>query len=251
MAAAEATILADVGSLSTVSSGVDHQPSLLAEDLLTYFTGVTFGVDQVLVFVPQLIGGKFLITELAEEYFLLLPGMISQLVILTAADSFERFSIVTAGKSAEEMIVQVFVVLELKHQLSLVLLIIHRGGFWTLGLNAIKHGFLTCLAWRTIFSLDNWSITKASYVLNVKIIFKVRSVGSAIFEVLGTLGSHHKLILIDLEELADVADDRDVRLGETSNSALVGQLQHPVHLVRGKVGDDDTDLLLTVQLGHH
>ena len=71
------------------------------------------------------------------------------------------------------------------------------------------------------------------------------------FDVLASLGSHHKLILIDLEELAEVADDRDVRLGETSNGALVGQLQDPVHLVRGKVGDNDTDLLLTLQLGHH
>ena len=137
MAAAEATILADVGSLSTVNSGVDHQPSLLTEDLLAHFTGVSLGVDQVLVFISQLIGGKFLITELAEEYFLLLPGMISQLVVLTATDSFERFSIVTAGKSTKEMIVQMFVVLELEHQLSLVLLII--GGCWTLSLATIRH----------------------------------------------------------------------------------------------------------------
>ena len=123
--------------------GVDHQPSLLAEDLLTHFTGVTLGVDQVLVFVPQLIRGKFLITELAEEYFLLLPGMISQLVVLTASDGFERFLVVTAGESAVEMIVQMFVVLELEHQLSLVPLVVHLGGSRTFSLPAIMDRFLT------------------------------------------------------------------------------------------------------------
>ena len=72
------------------------------------------------------------------------------------------------------------------------------------------------------------------------------------FGVITTLSSDHKLLLVDPQELAEVADKRDVRLGETSNGALVGQLEHPVHLVRGEVGYEDADLLLlTVELGQH
>ena len=135
-----------------MSSGVDDQAVLLTEDLLTDFTGVALGVDQVLVLVPQLIGGKLLITELTEEYFLLLPRMISQLVVLTPTDCLERLLVVTAGKSAVEMILEMFVVLELKHQLRLVILIINLGRSRTPILGAINH--VRCLA----FSRDCWSI---------------------------------------------------------------------------------------------
>ena len=167
LGAAEAAVLADEGSLTRVSSGVDDQPRLLTEDLLTDFTGVALGVDQVLVLVPQLIGGKLLITELTEEYFLLLPRMISQLVVLTPTDCLERLLVVTAGKSAVEMILQMFVVLKLKHQLRLVILIINLGRGWTPILGAINH--VRCLA----FSRDCWSIIKATDVFAVEIIFQV------------------------------------------------------------------------------
>ena len=70
---------------------MDDQPRLLTEDLLTHITGVALGVNQVLVFVPQLIGGKFLITELTGEPLLLLPGVVPQLVVLAAAECLERF----------------------------------------------------------------------------------------------------------------------------------------------------------------
>jgi len=77
LAASEPAVLADPGALPTVSPGVDEQPGFLAEHFLTDFTGIALGMDQVLVLVPQLIGGKLLITELTVEPFLLLSGMIS------------------------------------------------------------------------------------------------------------------------------------------------------------------------------
>ena len=248
LSAAEAAVLADPGPLPAVGPQVDQETALLAEHLLTHLTRVALGVTQVLVLVSQLVGGELLITELTGEPLLLLPGVVPQLVVLAAAECLERFLVITAWKCAVVLLLPQFVVLKLEHWPSLA------SSPSPLFLTAILIP-LTCLNMRiSRLFINKICLTRRRRVFliidcidlnTVKCLFIFCNVT---FDTV--LGPHHELLLLDVEQVADVGDAGDVRPGEAGDGSVVGEVQHPVHLLRGEVGDLDTEVLLILHLGH-
>ena len=251
LGAAEAAVLADPGPLPAVCPQVDQEAALLAEHLLTHLTRVALGVTQVLVLVSQLVGGELLITELAGEPLLLLPGVVAQLVVLAAAECLERFLVITARKSAVVLLLPQFVVLKLEHWPSLAF----RPSplFFTTG--CCIRNTLTCLNMRIrrLF-INKICLTRRRRVFliidgidlnTIKCLFIFFNVT---FDTV--LGPHHELLLLDVEQVADVGDAGDVRPGEAGDGPVIGEVKHPVHLLRGEVGYQDTEVLLVLHVGH-